>query len=272
MIELHDIKIINTTLLIYLCNEMIHMHGYDCYDYGARHSQAALGRFTSPDPMAEKYCGTSPYAMCNGNPVRYVDPDGRWPWENENIQKARNDASNIGGSVNLVQGEYGIDAQILNNRGEVVNTRYATAGNQKTPLRNFVETIDKGGYAHAGGTTNITQQDVAVATGVIGGITGGMALAGGTSVTGAIVTASGIANSADDIGTNVHGESFVQQCVNTQPGKIAVGITKTIVSGLGIRNDINTLRDVGSSIIQKTISAADLFNSFVNNLNALFNE
>ena len=77
MIELHDIKIINTTLQIYLCNEMIHMHGYDCYDYGARHSQTALGRFTTPDPMAEKYYGISPYAMCNANPVRYVDPDGR---------------------------------------------------------------------------------------------------------------------------------------------------------------------------------------------------
>lgn len=99
-----------------------------------------------------------------------------------------------------------------------------------------------------------------------------MALAAETSVAGTIVTASGIANSIDDIGTNANGESFVQQCVNTQPGKMAVGITKTIVSGLGIRNNINTLRDVGSSIIQKTISVADLFNSFVNNLNALFNE
>ena len=53
------------------------MHGYDCYDYGARHSQAALGRFNSPDPLAERYYDISPYAMCGGNPVRYVDWDGR---------------------------------------------------------------------------------------------------------------------------------------------------------------------------------------------------
>lgn len=84
MIELHDRKIINTTLLIYLCNEMIHMHGYDCYDYGARHSQTALGRFTSPDPLAENDPKTSPYALCKGNPVRFVDPDGRDIWEINN--------------------------------------------------------------------------------------------------------------------------------------------------------------------------------------------
>ncbi len=157
-------------------------------------------------------------------------------------------------------------------QGDVIDTKTATAGNQHCAFVNIVNTLDEGGTAHPGGTTYTTKQDVAVATGVIGVITGGMALAGGTSVTGAIVTVSGIANSIDDIGTNANGESFVQQCVNTQPGKMAVGITKTIVSGLGIRNDINTLRDVGSSIIQKTISVADLFNSFVNNLNALFNE
>ena len=54
------------------------MHGYDCYDYGARHSYTALGRFTTIDPLAEKYYGISPYALCAGNPVKYIDPDGRW--------------------------------------------------------------------------------------------------------------------------------------------------------------------------------------------------
>ncbi len=35
--------------------------------------------FTGIDPMAEKYYGISPYAYCAGNPVNYVDPDGRVP-------------------------------------------------------------------------------------------------------------------------------------------------------------------------------------------------
>jgi len=34
-------------------------------------------RFTGVDPLAEKYYSISPYAYCAGNPVRYVDYDGR---------------------------------------------------------------------------------------------------------------------------------------------------------------------------------------------------
>ena len=46
------------------------------YDFSARFLQTSLGRFTTLDPMAEKYPGISPYAYCNGNPVNLVDPDG----------------------------------------------------------------------------------------------------------------------------------------------------------------------------------------------------
>ena len=35
-----------------------------------------LFRFTTMDPLAEKYCHLSPYAYCAGNPVRYVDSTG----------------------------------------------------------------------------------------------------------------------------------------------------------------------------------------------------
>ena len=31
----------------------------------------------SVDPMADKYPGMSPYNYCAGNPVKWVDPDGR---------------------------------------------------------------------------------------------------------------------------------------------------------------------------------------------------
>ena len=31
-----------------------------------------------PDPLADKYHSTSPYAFCNNNPVNFVDPDGRY--------------------------------------------------------------------------------------------------------------------------------------------------------------------------------------------------
>ena len=48
-------------------------------DYGARLYDCILPRWTTPDPLAEKYYSTSPYAFCNNNPVNFVDPDGRDP-------------------------------------------------------------------------------------------------------------------------------------------------------------------------------------------------
>ena len=48
-------------------------------DYGARQYDPVLGRWFAQDPLAEKYYGISPYAFCAGNPVKYIDPDGkRW--------------------------------------------------------------------------------------------------------------------------------------------------------------------------------------------------
>ena len=46
-------------------------------DFGARQYSPTLRRWMVPDPMSEKYYGTSPYAFCGNNPVNFVDPDGR---------------------------------------------------------------------------------------------------------------------------------------------------------------------------------------------------
>lgn len=54
--------------------------GTDYIDYGARLYSPGLGRWLSPDPLAEKYYNVSPYAFCNNNPVNFVDPDGRSTW------------------------------------------------------------------------------------------------------------------------------------------------------------------------------------------------
>ena len=48
----------------------------ELYDSQARF-MGTDGRFTSMDPLAEKYYHLSPYAYCAGDPVNLVDPDGR---------------------------------------------------------------------------------------------------------------------------------------------------------------------------------------------------
>ncbi|MCQ2145660.1 MAG: hypothetical protein MJY72_07950, partial [Bacteroidales bacterium] len=47
------------------------------YDFCARYLETSMGRFTTIDPLAEKYPSISPYAYCAGDPVNRVDPDGR---------------------------------------------------------------------------------------------------------------------------------------------------------------------------------------------------
>ena len=51
--------------------------GVPWQDFGARMYDPDLARWTTPDPLAEKYPGISPYVYCNDNPVNFVDPDGR---------------------------------------------------------------------------------------------------------------------------------------------------------------------------------------------------
>ena len=52
------------------------VHGLDWYDYGARFMNPDMGRFTTIDPMAEKYYSISPYAYCHNNPINRIDPTG----------------------------------------------------------------------------------------------------------------------------------------------------------------------------------------------------
>lgn len=59
--------------------ELDRMHGLDWYDYSARHYDAALGIFTTMDPMAELFYNRAPYSYTFNNPLRFTDPSGAIP-------------------------------------------------------------------------------------------------------------------------------------------------------------------------------------------------
>jgi len=53
------------------------MHGLNQYDFHARQYDPAIGRFTTVDPLSEKYYSISPYVYCANNPMRLIDPTGK---------------------------------------------------------------------------------------------------------------------------------------------------------------------------------------------------
>ena len=52
-------------------------NGLDMYDFHARHYDPIVPHFITMDELCEKYPSISPYAYCAGNPIRYVDSDGK---------------------------------------------------------------------------------------------------------------------------------------------------------------------------------------------------
>ncbi len=70
----------NILQFIFQPERYVELDGMDCYDYGARMYDAALGQWHVIDPMFEKHYDWSPYAYVLNNPILNIDLYGLTDW------------------------------------------------------------------------------------------------------------------------------------------------------------------------------------------------
>ncbi len=72
--------------------EFVTQGNINWYDFGSRWYDPYKIRWTTPDPLAEKYYSISPYVYCAANPVNLVDPEGEdvKPKGDEELSMIRN--------------------------------------------------------------------------------------------------------------------------------------------------------------------------------------
>ena len=90
------------------------MHGLNMMDYGARFIDMANPVWPGPDPLMEKFYSISPYAYCAGNPMKFVDKEGRY-----------------------------IDIWYPGEKGNPINFRFDGTNGNKAPNNEFVQNVIK---------------------------------------------------------------------------------------------------------------------------------
>ena len=76
-------------------------------DFGARHYDPIVPRWTTPDPLAEKYFPINTYAYCAGDPVNLVDPEGFSPIYNAQGHLLGTDDQGLqGGAIFMAESDF----------------------------------------------------------------------------------------------------------------------------------------------------------------------
>lgn len=209
-----------------------------------------------------KYYPTSPCVLCGGNQVRFIDPDGRAPWGNENIRDARTFASTSepGYEVKLIDGKYGQDAQVVQtSTGKVVYEKPATPSNQRSAIGNICSLGRADGFNI--GTTTTT--DVRAVADLCEGISDACDAVG----TGLLITGVGAGAALYKAGTIAgYMSDGINIVVDVYEGKYQNGIermTANIASWV-ISNKINTKNNEVDMFLQKAVDK--LLDSIINNV------
>jgi RHS repeat-associated protein len=168
------------------------------YYYGARYYDPTVGIWHGVDPLADKYPNISPYTYVANNPIRYIDPDGRWIYDQQKdgSYKIRTGVKNDGGANVHTYNERNGTVHIFNQKektfvtikpGQVERMAAAREAKQKAVVSAIGNGIKKGGEIIGNIGDGISIGSTLLAVPTAGGTTPGIIAGEGIGFVGKII-------------------------------------------------------------------------------------